>query len=130
MSDQLKRDGELPPETLKQSLRNSVEKMDMPELAALIEFAEQTRAYKQEAAREELLAEFEKRALQLGLSFEGLVGTKPGKQATRQPAIGKKVSTKYRGPNGEEWSGRGRKPKWLSGLEAEGGKRADFAVSL
>jgi DNA-binding protein H-NS len=41
---------------------------------------------------------------------------------TRKPRddIGAKRAAKYRGPNGEEWSGRGRTPKWLAVLEAEG----------
>jgi DNA-binding protein H-NS len=26
---------------------------------------------------------------------------------------GKKPAVRYRGPNGEEWSGRGAKPKWV-----------------
>ncbi len=37
-----------------------------------------------------------------------------------------KVTAEYRGPNGEEWGGRGRPPKWLMMLEAEGKKRDDF----
>ena len=39
------------------------------------------------------------------------------------------VAAKYRGPNGETWSGRGRAPKWLATLEAQGRKRAQFLIS-
>ena len=39
------------------------------------------------------------------------------------------VAAKYRGPNGETWSGRGRAPKWLEALEAQGRKRAEFLIS-
>ena len=39
------------------------------------------------------------------------------------------VAAKYRGPNGETWSGRGRAPNWLATLEAQGRKRAEFLIS-
>ena len=39
------------------------------------------------------------------------------------------VAAKYRGPNGETWSGRGRAPKWLEALEAQGRQRAEFSIS-
>lgn len=35
---------------------------------------------------------------------------------------------KYRGPNGEEWSGRGRPAAWLAELEAGGRSREEFLV--
>lgn len=39
------------------------------------------------------------------------------------------VAPKYRGPNGETWSGRGLTPRWLASLLTEGKKKEDFAVS-
>lgn len=38
------------------------------------------------------------------------------------------VSAKYRGPNGETWSGRGLTPRWLASLIASGKTKEDFAV--
>jgi DNA-binding protein H-NS len=35
---------------------------------------------------------------------------------------------KYKGPNGELWSGRGRKPNWLAGALASGATLEQFAV--
>ena len=49
--------------------------------------------------------------------------TKPSKQA------GVPVSAKYRGPNGETWSGRGLTPKWLSALVAQGQSKETFLVT-
>lgn len=40
----------------------------------------------------------------------------------------KAVAAKYRGPNGETWSGRGLTPRWLASLLAEGKKKTDFLV--
>ena len=39
------------------------------------------------------------------------------------------VAAKYRGPNGETWSGRGQAPKWLAALVAQGRKRDEFLIS-
>ncbi|NBQ40616.1 MAG: H-NS histone family protein [Alphaproteobacteria bacterium] len=38
------------------------------------------------------------------------------------------VAAKYRGPNGETWSGRGLMPKWLSALVAQGQSKESFSV--
>jgi DNA-binding protein H-NS len=46
--------------------------------------------------------------------------TSPGKGGT--------VAAKYRGPNGETWSGRGLMPRWLSGLVNAGRSKEEFAV--
>lgn len=40
--------------------------------------------------------------------------------------IRKSPPVKYRGPNGEAWSGRGSTPLWVRALEAEGKSRSDF----
>ena len=54
---------------------------------------------------------------------------KPGRPAKKAAAKStKSVAAKYRGPNGETWSGRGLTPKWLSTLIAEGKSKQDFAV--
>ncbi len=36
-------------------------------------------------------------------------------QTEKQPSKlkGRKIESKYRGPNGETWSGRGKLPKWI-----------------
>jgi DNA-binding protein H-NS len=39
------------------------------------------------------------------------------------------VAAKFRGPNGETWSGRGLSPRWLTTLVEQGAKREDFAIT-
>lgn len=46
----------------------------------------------------------------------------------KSKAAGVPVAPKFRGPNGETWSGRGLSPKWLSSLIAQGQKKEDFAI--
>lgn len=50
-------------------------------------------------------------------------GPAPGKAKT-----GAVVAAKFRGPNGETWSGRGLTPRWLSALVAQGQTKEAFAV--
>ena len=114
-----------------------LDKMSAQELTGLIEAAEAKRREKLEAAKQELVAEFRARASSLGIALESLfpqaARTAQGtpRQGVRKPRsdAGRKLATRYRGPNGEEWTGRGRMPTWLTALEAQGRKRAEFEVS-
>lgn len=120
--------------TGRQAKRGSAPDLDgmtAQELTALIQAAEAKRLEKQGEAKASLLAEFRERATQLGLSFDqvmpaGASSSGAGRK-TRKDA-GAPVAAKFRGPNGETWSGRGRMPKWLQAMEAEGRKRSEFAV--
>jgi len=38
------------------------------------------------------------------------------------------VAAKFRGPNGETWSGRGLSPRWLTALVAQGHSKDEFAI--
>ncbi len=38
------------------------------------------------------------------------------------------VAAKYRGPNGESWSGRGLTPRWLAALLAQGRSKEEFSI--
>ena len=55
---------------------------------------------------------------------------KAGKVAKvrKSKAAGVPVAAKFRGPNGETWSGRGLSPKWMTALIAQGRSKSDFAV--
>jgi DNA-binding protein H-NS len=78
-----------------------------------------------------------------GITLKDLQSAKPvkamragrgkGSSATKPPKASKKagvpVAAKYRGPNGETWSGRGLTPKWMSALIAQGQTKESFAVN-
>ena len=55
------------------------------------------------------------------------VPKKTGTKAKSKNA-GAVVAAKFRGPNGETWSGRGLIPRWLSALVAQGKSKEDFAI--
>lgn len=75
-----------------------------------------------------------------GITVKDIQTRKPGKpgrvakaKAPKAPKASRKagvpVAAKYRGPNGETWSGRGLTPKWLAALVAQGQSKESFAVS-
>jgi DNA-binding protein H-NS len=53
-------------------------------------------------------------------------GFKQGKGAAKAKQA---VPVKFRGPNGEGWSGRGRIPGWLAALESQGATREQFRIA-
>ena len=53
--------------------------------------------------------------------------TKPASQPKgKKPAV--PSPAKYRGPEGQQWSGRGIAPKWLNNLLIDGKTREDFLI--
>ena len=48
--------------------------------------------------------------------------------SVKRKKSGVAVAAKYRGPNGESWSGRGKPPRWLAAHLAEGKTKEDFAI--
>jgi len=66
-------------------------------------------------------------------ALSGRKGKAVASAKTKLPAIKKKrsgvvVAAKYRGPNGETWSGRGLTPRWLATLIAQGQSKDDFVI--
>lgn len=51
-----------------------------------------------------------------------------GNQRTQKAKSKTVLPAKYRGPNGEGWSGRGLTPRWLKALLVGGKTREDFAI--
>ncbi|MDB5414742.1 MAG: uncharacterized protein JWR10_3077 [Rubritepida sp.] len=103
--------------------------LSMEDLGALSAAIEKTRQDMATAGRSALLEEFRTKAGRLGVSLEELIGRgAPAKGKATRGDAGKKVAAKFRGPNGEEWTGRGRKPNWLTMLEAHGRSADEFLI--
>lgn len=56
----------------------------------------------------------------------GFGGKRVGAGMSSRKSAKRTVSVKYVGPAGEAWSGRGRTPKWMAALEAQGRSRSEF----
>jgi DNA-binding protein H-NS len=78
---------------------------------------------------EVLRAKVTESAQSLGVSIHEIFGLSAHtpKRQTRH-ARGKQPA-KYRGPNGEEWSGRGPAPRWMKPLLAKGKTKEDFLIT-
>lgn len=62
-------------------------------------------------------------------AVKGVKTAKVGAAKPRKSKVaGIPVAPKFKGPNGETWSGRGLAPRWLSALIAQGQKKEDFAI--
>lgn len=85
--------------------------MTVPELAALRDAVEAKRLEKLEEERKALLDEFREKAADLGLPFESLLPAHAPPRSRR--SSGHKLTVKYRGPDGQEWAGRGKAPQWV-----------------
>lgn len=59
---------------------------------------------------------------------KALAKTKLKAAGAKSKVAGAVVAAKFRGPNGESWSGRGLTPRWLSALLAQGKTKQDFAI--
>src|SRR5690606_25043815 len=69
------------------------------------------------------IADIRAKMAQYGITVSDIVGKdkKPGSKKTRKArTAGTKVAPKYRGPNGELWTGRGRRPAWVEAELASG----------
>ena len=92
----------------------------------------------QKQNRPAVLAQLREQMAAYGITAEEL--SRPAPKARPQappakpvnPVKGKKpvVSSpaKYRGPQGQSWTGRGTAPRWLNDLVAEGKTREDFLI--
>jgi len=108
-----------------------LDSMTVAELTALIAAAEERRTAKMDEAKEAFFAEFRSRAAELGISLNEL-GAVPSTALTpRKPRkdAGTTPPPKYRSPDGREWSGRGRKPRWVLAGEANGNSLSDFLIA-
>ncbi|GAB2182280.1 H-NS histone family protein [Denitratisoma sp. agr-D3] len=84
-------------------------------------------AKRQTEDKQKVLDQIAALATSHGFSLEELVGKKSGKKSA---AGGKKVAAKYRHPSQPEltWTGRGRKPVWVSELLATGKTLESLAI--
>jgi len=129
-----KRARKAPPPARKGSVLDALERLSVSELRRVVDRANALIQERAEGERRTFIEEVTARAKSLGLSVTELFGRsapKPRKpSAPRKKAGAKRASptVQYRGPNGEEWSGRGRPARWITELEAQGRKREEFAV--
>ncbi len=75
-----------------------------------------------------LRAKVAESAQSLGVSVHELFGLPQHTPKRETKHARGKQPPKYRGPNGEEWSGRGPAPRWMKPFLAKGKTKADFLI--
>jgi DNA-binding protein H-NS len=129
MSEKGKRDIDgVEVQELMAQINDALDKLPLENLLTVVETAKQKYETKQAEAKESLISEFQDRAQKMGLSLTDLFPAKTGKKEKEKNKKGDERAVKYRGPNGESWSGHGKPPKWIKALESEGHKREEFRV--
>lgn len=78
--------------------------------------------------REAAIADINRRLDELGLTPEDLRGSKRSVKKVEGDKPKRVVPVKYKGPNGETWTGRGQKPVWLAELLKQGRKIEEFLI--
>lgn len=63
-----------------------------------------------------------------GITLKDLDAVK-GRARKGSSSATKPAAAKYRGPNGETWSGRGLTPRWLTALLSQGQTKEQFAIN-
>jgi DNA-binding protein H-NS len=101
--------------------------LNAQELIRVRTLADTLRLEKLEEARNALAAKIQAECDELGLSPEEVLGIRSGRRGQRVNTSS--VSIKYRGPQGETWTGRGIAPLWLRKLEEEGHDREEYRVA-
>jgi len=94
------------------------------QIAALQKQAEQIKAQEFEIAVQEI----KEKMAAYGITLADLQGVKGRARKAASGKTGVPAPVKFRGPNGETWSGRGLMPRWLSALVAQGNSKDKYAV--
>ena len=98
------------------------------QIALLQKQAEEIKAEQFASTVQEILAKMEA----FGITVADLDGSKgrARKPTTKATKSANPAPAKFRGPNGETWSGRGLMPRWLEALVAEGQSKESFAINV
>jgi DNA-binding protein H-NS len=105
----------------------NIDHLSLADLNELIARAQKAIAAKKDDVKNEFIAKMRADAAARGLSFDEIMGKGPGGRRQRSDK-GVKLKPKYKGPNGEIYTGRGPTPKWLKALERKGEKREKYLV--
>jgi DNA-binding protein H-NS len=105
----------------------NIDHLSLADLNELIARAQKAIASKKDEAKAGALNKLKALANAEGFSLDELMGKGSGSRRQRSDK-GVKLKPKYKGPNGEIYTGRGPTPKWLKSLERKGEKREKYLV--
>src|SRR5688500_9805236 len=76
------------------------------------------------------IADIKSKMAQYGIQLSDIAGKDARKRSVKKATTGskRKVAPKYRGSNGELWTGRGRRPAWVEAELAKGRSMEDLTI--
>lgn len=96
------------------------------ELNSVIENAQRALREKMDVRRKDVMHQIRELASSIGVNVEMTDASSSQRVSSRK---GAKVAAKYQNPyNGQTWSGRGMKPKWLTSLLDSGRSMEEFEI--
>jgi DNA-binding protein H-NS len=104
--------------------RQIIDRLTVQELMEISDLAEAKRLEKLEDAKNQVIEKMKAEFEAIGLSYDEVMST----GGRKRRGSGRQLPVKYRSPEGETWSGRGRAPTWLQVLEEEGHNREEYLV--
>jgi DNA-binding protein H-NS len=102
--------------------------IDLQELLRQKADIERKIAQAQSQSRQSAIDEIRRIMLEQGLTAADIAAAPTARATTKSGAGRKAVAVKYKDGNGNAWTGRGLKPKWLTAQLAGGKTLEDFAV--
>jgi len=105
----------------------NIDNLSLTDLNDLIARAQKAIASKKDEAKAGAISRLRAVAESEGFTLDELMGRGNGGRRQRSDK-GVKLKPKYKGPNGEIYTGRGPTPKWLKSLERKGEKREKYLV--
>jgi DNA-binding protein H-NS len=112
---------------IRQFIETALDRLSIDSLVHIGFAVRAKRLAKQEESRLTARQKIEEQLQNSGLSLRDLF-PELLPSTSRKRADGDALPPKFRGPNGETWSGRGRLPNWLSILEKGGHNRQEFKI--
>ena len=105
---------------------NAVDGLTLPKKSSLDTLSNQALC----KLRDEIAEVLKGRAQSLQTEIDQLIGptSSANIEHRREPRKGRKVAPKYRGTHGKKWSGRGKKPRWLTIAMSKGKRLEDFLI--
>lgn len=85
-------------------------------------------AAREDALRGDMIQQIQSLIDSLGIKASDLTFPDAARPAKRVSAPRRQCAPKFRGPNGEEWSGRGRQPRWLVEQISQGHEVEEFRI--
>jgi DNA-binding protein H-NS len=121
----------LTPDAILSIIEESLNYLPAEELLAVRDLAEQKRQEQLSEEQEALVRDFKEKLSRMGSSFEDVLSKDAPAGGGRKKRVdtGRPLPIRYRGPNGETWSGRGHPPRWIQHYEDQGREREEFRVT-